>query len=115
MRLAVNPRAALPAAFAADCILIANRCAGVCTVRPGVRQSGVHFACRCTSAVGVRSPEDKGARPPQERPFLRECLGTFYGGPGGRALVLAGSFVPVLRILPWAATPVSKSGVVVVN
>jgi hypothetical protein len=50
-----------------------GRFADVCTVRSVARQAGVHFARRCTSAVGVGSPEDKGARPPQERPFLCAC------------------------------------------
>ncbi len=59
---------------------------------------GVDCARLCTSEVGGESPEDKGARPPQkERPFLRVThLGLHvYGGPGGGAFGLAGSFVPV--------------------
>ena len=48
--------------------------AGVCIVRSHARQSGVHFARRCTSAVGVGSPENEGARPPQVRLFFRVSI-----------------------------------------
>ena len=93
------------------------RCAGVCTARPVARQAVVHFACRCTSAVGGESPENTGARPPQERLFFRVSIALASAFMVAQVGERSRSPVPVFRSLNPALGHHHRlrAGVVVVN
>jgi hypothetical protein len=62
---------------------------------PTLPATAAHAAATA-KASGIGVPENEGARPPQERLFLRAALRLhFHGGPGGGTFGCAGPFVPV--------------------